>query len=183
LHPIVSVTSLGPNARHISGEAHFEGFGYDSPWGRLHRSNAKLMTMGMGHYPEMGLTFLHYIEHAYGVPYQYVKLYSAPVFAGGSRVTGAFTMSVRYLDFGITYDTNRFKNDLVSAGCARIVPLATNSIFLTTAEQAMDIGIRKLRSDRYYFLKEPPRFRPGELPADGTTGDLQYVYDRAISAE
>lgn len=178
LHPIVSVSANGGKAKEISSGAHFEGFGYDSPWGRLHRFDAKLMTLGMGHYPEMGMTFLHYIERMYGVPYQYTKIYDTPVMSGGENCRGPFTMSVRYLDFGISYDTNRYKNDLVAAGIGKTLPVGRNSLFVAGAKDAFDLGIDKLNADRYYFLTEPPRFRPGVIPADGQTGDIQYSYDR-----
>jgi acyl-CoA synthetase (AMP-forming)/AMP-acid ligase II/aminoglycoside N3'-acetyltransferase/acyl carrier protein len=178
LHPIVSVTAIGPAAQKICAGPHLDGFGYDSPWGRLHRANAKLMTLGMGRYPGMGLTFLHYIENAFGVPYQYTKIYNAPVIARGQTVAGPFTMSVRYLDFGSTYDTNRFKNELVSAGLARLISVGKDWIFCTTSNDAMTYAIQQLRRDRYYFLKNPPNFRPGEIPMDGATGKMQYVYDR-----
>lgn len=178
MHPIVSVSSNGSLAEAISGGAHFEGFGYASPWGRLHRLDAKLATLGMGHYPEMGMTFLHYIERMYGVPYQYTKIYDAPVFAAGERQSGPFTMSVRFLDYGIAYDTNRFKTDLAAAGVGRTVPVGGNSLFVTSAKAAFDLGVEKLNADRYYFLSAPPRFRAGVIPADGQTGDLQYSYDR-----
>ena len=183
IHPIVSVTALGPAAEDICGGSHYDGFGYDSPWGRLHRANAKLMTLGMGHYPEMGMTFLHYVEHAYGVPYQYNKIYTAPVTAAKKIIPGPFTMSVRYLDFGITYDTNRFKNGLVERGLARLVPVGNNSIFCTTANEAMTFAVQELQHNRYYFLKNAPNFRPGEVPMDGATGKMQYVYDRPITEQ
>jgi len=183
LHPIVSVTAVGLAAENICGGAHFDGFGYDSPWGRLHRANAKLMTLGMGQYPEMGLTFLHYIEHAYGVPYQYTKIYTTPVIAGGQPAIGPFTMSVRYLDYGITYDTNPFKLDLIERGQARLVELNGNSVFCTTAHQAMDFAVEQLRRNRYYFLNTRPHFRSGEIPMDGTTGTIQKVYDRGAAGE
>jgi aminoglycoside 3-N-acetyltransferase len=180
LHPIVSLTAFGARAEEICGGCHNDGFGYDSPWGRLHRADAKLLTLGMGRYPEMGLTFLHYIEHAFGVPYQYTKIFNAPVTRGGKLVSGPFTMSVRYLDFGITYDTNRFKNELLSAGRAKLIPVGADAVFCTTASHAMEFAVERLRENRYYFLKEAPRFRAGEIPMDGATGELQYVYDKAV---
>jgi len=179
MHPIVSVTGLGPHAEAICDGAHFDGFGYDSPWGRLHRANAKMMTIGMAHYPEMGLTFLHYIEHLYGVPYQYTKLYTAPVFSDGKSVTGPFTLSVRYLDFSITYDTNPFRDHLCSTGRAKLIPLGNSAVLLTDCQTIVAAGIDQLRQDRYCFLKTPPTFRPGVIPMDGATGELCYVYDKA----
>src|SRR3546814_35018 len=61
IHPIVSVTGLGARAEEICAGSHFEGFGYQSPWGRLHQSNAKILTLGMGR-KQGGTTFFHYAE-------------------------------------------------------------------------------------------------------------------------
>lgn len=179
LHPIVSVTSLGGRAFDISGGPHFDGFGHASPWGRLHYMDAMVMTLGMLQYPEMGLTFIHYIEQLHGVPYQYNKVYAAPVIKDGRPVSGPFTMSVRYLDYGITYDTNKFKLRALERGVARQVELGGNGIFAARAAALVEEGMRTLSADRYFFLKSPPTFRPGELPMDGATGTIRYAYDKS----
>jgi len=177
-HPIVSVAAYGARAEELCGSPHYDGFGYDSPWGRLHRANAKIMSIGMGDYPETGLTFLHYIEHSYGVPYQYTKIYSTPVYADGRQLDGPFTMSVRYLDFGVTYDNRKFQKLLLDKGLGREAQVGRNSLFSTTCEAMMSEAIACLRTDRYYFLASPPRFRPGVIPMDGGTGKLTREYDK-----
>jgi acyl-CoA synthetase (AMP-forming)/AMP-acid ligase II/aminoglycoside N3'-acetyltransferase len=182
MHPILSITSLGASAEEISGGSHFDGFGYDSPWGRLHRLNAKQMTLGMSGYPTIGLTFVHYIEHLYGVPYQYTKIYQAPVFAAGDRVPGPFTMSVRYLDFGITYDSTRLRDLMLQTGDAKRVPLGDDAVFCTTSEKMTARAVECLSRDRWFFLKTPPNFRAGVVPMDGTTGEMKDVYDNVTQA-
>lgn len=180
LHPIVSVTGLGKKAREICGGAHFEGFGYESAWGRLHRAGAKLLALGLGVDHEGGTTFFHYLEHLYGVPYQYVKVYTTPVFARGTVVAGVFTMSVRYLDFGIVNDTLRFKRHLAASGVAADVPVGRGRMMCVRCDDVVREGISCLNDDRYFLLATPPRFRPGEIPMDGTTGPMQTVYDKAV---
>ena len=94
MHPIVSVTGLGARAAEICNGSHYEGFGYQSAWGRLHRANAKILTLGMG--ADLGgTTFFHYVERLYGVPYIYTKIFNYPIFAEGQEIPGPFTMSVR----------------------------------------------------------------------------------------
>lgn len=176
LHPIVSVTGLGPRAEEICGGAHFDGFGYESAWARLHRAGAKIMALGLGVENEGGTTIVHYLEHVYGVPYQYTKVYDTPVCAGGACVEGTFTMSVRYLDFSIVNDSLRFKRHLVEARRAVSVPVGTGSIFLTDCTAVVEEGVKCLNRDRYFLLQQPPAFRRGEIPADGNTGPMRVVY-------
>lgn len=177
VHPIMSVTSLGKSAVEISGEPHHEGFGYDSPWGRLHRKNAKLVVYGGGF--KDGMTFFHYIEAMHGVPYQYVKLYDAPVYAGGQAQTGPFTMFVRYLDFAIAYDSEPFEKLLLSSGLGRGVTVGRTQINVVGAQDAFNLGIEALRANRYFFLKLPPQFRRGDIPLDGPTGSMRESYNSA----
>jgi aminoglycoside 3-N-acetyltransferase len=177
MHPINSVTALGARAEELCGGAHFEGCGYESPWGRLHRMNAKLLNIGV----RFGkvLSFVHYIEAQYGVPYNYIKLYRTPVITNGSQVEGTFSMSVRYRDFSIAYSFQHFERELFAAGAAIEVPLGRSLLHVTAAARAFDIGVRCLNENRYSFLSQPPRFRPGEIPADGFTGPSQPVYEAA----
>ena len=45
----------------------FDGYGYDSPWGRFN-ANSKILTLGTL-YPS-GMSALHFLENMLGVPYQ-----------------------------------------------------------------------------------------------------------------
>lgn len=177
LHPIMSVAGIGPRAEEICGGPHFEGVGYDSPWGRLHRAGAKMITLGMG-VSEGGTTFFHFIESSYSVPYKYTKVFRNEVIANGVPVPGLFTMSVRYLDFNIKNTPVRLKHRLLERGLATEVQTGNAGTWMTSCVAAFDVGMESLRSDRWFLLEDPPRFRQGELPADGPSGPLQLRYDR-----
>jgi len=164
-------------AEEICGGPHIDGLGYDSPWGRLHRKNAKLLTLGYG-FQKDGMTFLHYVENLLSVPYQYNKIYNAPVFAYGKEMPGPFTMSVRYLDYGISNNQERFKRHLVEVGAAARMPLGRGFLYFTSCAKVVDKAMECNRQDRYFLLEEPPRFRPDEIPMDGPTGEMKAVYDK-----
>lgn len=178
MHPIVSVTGLGPHATAICSGAHFNGFSHESAWARLHRAGAKIMALGLGVENEGGTTIVHYLEQVYGVPYQYTKVYQTPVYASGVEVEGTWTMSVRYLDFDIVNDSLRFKQHLVAVGRAVIVPVGTGAIFCTDCHAVVEEGVKCLNRDRYFLLAQPPAFRSGEVPMDGNTGPMQTIYNR-----
>jgi aminoglycoside 3-N-acetyltransferase len=176
-HPIVSVAGVGPMAHLVCGGNHYSGFGWDSPWGRMHRENIRFVCLGLG--LSKGLSFLHYIEAMFGVPYQYTKIYHAPVYRGQREITGPFTLSVRYLDFGIQYNYLEYENYMLSARLADEQRFERGLLLqTTTASQAFAGGFDCLNKDRFCFLQAPPHFRSGEIPADGATGDMKLVYHK-----
>jgi aminoglycoside N3'-acetyltransferase len=179
LHPIVSITAIGARAEELCGGSHFDGFGYASPWGRLHRANAWIMTLGMDANGG-GTTFFHYVEKLYGVPYQYTKLFAYPVFSRGVEVAGPFTMSVRYLDYGIVNTPQRVKNRMVELGEARDVKIGLTKSWCARAGSIVDRMCDMFDEDRWMMLVQPPNFRPGEIPMDGQTGQLREFYDKQI---
>ncbi|MGP1256248.1 MAG: AAC(3) family N-acetyltransferase [Kiloniellales bacterium] len=164
-HPVLSITALGPQANALCDGPHFEGFGYDSAWGRLHRANAKIMTLGYAIAPD-GMTFCHYLENLYGVPYQYTKVYDHPVLDDGVPQPGTWTMPVRYLDFGVENDQSFFKRCLVEADLAKIHPVGRGQLLITDCDSMVAHALKRFAEDRYMMLVRPPAFRRGEIPFD-----------------
>jgi aminoglycoside 3-N-acetyltransferase len=167
IHPLASLAAWGPRAEELCGGPHREGFGYDSPWGRLHRADAAIVSLGIGLDQAAGTSFVHYVERLYGVPYRYTKILSTPVFANGKAVPGPFTLAVRYLDFGIENWTAPFKQQLVATGLARWRPLGASGIFLARAKDFTETCVRRLNEDPWCLLKAPPQFVAGRKPCDG----------------
>lgn len=176
MHPIVSVTGIGVRAEEVCGGPHHDGFGWESPWGRLWRADAWICSYGLGPL-HGGTTFNHFVENMHGVPYQYTKLYTAPVFSGGREVPGPFTMSVRYLDFRIVNTPTRVKPMLLDTGAARMVRVGGGLVWACRARDYLEHTMRALAADRWLLLEEPPAFRPGEMPDDGPTGDMRVLYE------
>jgi len=179
MHPIMSVTAIGDRAEELCGGTHYDGFGWTSPWGRLHRANAKILTLGMGR-DGGGTTFFHYVEKLYGVPYQYTKIYTAPVVADGAPVPGPFTLSVRYLDYGIENTPVRVKQRMVDLGEAAEVRFGRAPTWCAEAQTVVARMCAMFDEDRWMMLERVPSFRPGEIPMDGQTGDLREQVDKAI---
>ena len=173
IHPIVSVTGIGLRAGEICGGNHYDGFGYNSPWGRLHRAGAKIVTLGMDH-SLGGTTFFHYVERLYGVPYIYTKIFRAPVFDNGVQLEGPFTMSVRYLDFEIVNTPVRVKSRLVETGYACEARTGRAKSWCANARDIVDQMMLMLDEDRWVMLERKPSFREGTIPMDGPTGSDIY---------
>jgi aminoglycoside 3-N-acetyltransferase len=181
LHPIVSVTGVGRRAEELCGGNHFDGFGYASPWGRLHQADAWILTLGMDA-TGGGTTFFHYVEKLYGVPYQYTKIFPYEVYSGGRLVEGPFTMSVRYLDYGIVNTPVRVKKRMVELGEAFEVKIG-HALSWCAKTQAIVVRMMQMFDEnRWMMLQEAPKFRPGEIPMDGLTGELRVFYDKNVVA-
>jgi aminoglycoside 3-N-acetyltransferase len=168
MHPIVSLTGLGAGAERICGDCHFNAFGYDSPWGRLHRENAKILTLGYAIWPN-GMTFIHYFENLYGVPYQYTKIYDIPVLDDGVPMYGDFTMAVRYLDLNVDEDQSYFKKELVRQGKAVVTAIGCSDLLLTSCTDVIDVGIKLFRQNRHAVLAHRPNYVRGTIPFDDMT--------------
>jgi len=177
MHPIVSVTGLGPRAEELCGGDHFSGFGYNSPWGRLHRAGAKILTLGIPSDVEGGMTFLHHIEAMYGMPYQYIKLYTEPVISEGLQVTGNFVMHVRYLDYSIVNTVYNVKARFLAEGQACQVRTGRTMSYCIPAQAAFAQMMRYLDENMWTYLQSPPNFRQGEIPMDGPVGEMKVSYD------
>ena len=176
-HPIVSVAGIGPRASEICDGNHLCAFGWDSPWGRMHRNNVRFITLG---FPlSLGVSFLHYVEAMYQVPYQYIKIFNTPISNDKEKFEGPFMMNVRYLDFSIQYNYLKFEKYLFQHGMASEQNFERGLLLQsTTATQAFDGGLACLRENIFAFLHKPPVFRQGEIPADGITGEMKWVYDK-----
>jgi aminoglycoside 3-N-acetyltransferase len=179
MHPIVSVAGLGSRSEEICGGDHYSGFGYSSPWGRLHRANAKLLTLGISASDEGGMTFLHHVEAMYGVPYQYVKIFTSPVIVNGQRVNGSFTLHVRYLDFGITNCVLKLKSIFLLQGQARQVRTGRSWSYCVGTQKAFSLMVENLERDLWVYLRNSPRFRNGEIPMDGPTGGMRIDVNKS----
>jgi aminoglycoside N3'-acetyltransferase len=175
IHPIVSVTGIGARAAEICGGSHFEGFGWQSPWGRLHRTGAKILTLGLS--AELGgTTFFHYVERLYGVPYVYTKIFQSPVYSNGAAIPGPFTMSVRYLDFDIVNTPVKVKAAMLQMRNARQIRTGRAHSWCSPANEIVDTMTMLFDQDRWVMLQQPPKFRAGVLPMDGPTGEMQVIY-------
>jgi aminoglycoside 3-N-acetyltransferase len=171
IHPIISVAAIGAGAARYGEIPHYDGFGYDSPWRQMLDDDALIIALGQGlGYGPRGndsTTYVHFIEQSFGVPYQYTKIFEGEVRSRGELLQGPFTLSVRYLDCDIIYNSLPFRRAMVENGEAVLVPVGRGQIFATTARKMFDAGVRALRHDRYALLDRPPAFRRGEKPLDG----------------
>lgn len=166
-NPLQSLAAFGYHAEELCGGDSLMGYGLASPWHRLRTLGGKMLFMGVTLQP---MTFVHHIEQQYGVPHLYQKVYDTPIISRGEPIPGTPISSVRYLEYDIIYDLQPFQQELDRRGQLYKAKAAQGELFLVNAEEAFQTGIELLSQNPYVFLKRPPAFIPGKIPADGITG-------------
>lgn len=157
MHPLFSVTALGPHSGDICLNTSHSAFGYDSPFDRLLRMDAKIICIGVTlHY----MTFVHYIEQRYGVPYSFTKEWTYAAYKDKKPDESRYFAFVRYLDSGIEYDFSRLINDLNKNGTVQSARTGLSSSYVVRCTDVFTIAIDGLKQDIFYLLKYPPAKEP-----------------------
>ena len=167
LHPIFSVSAVGPLAKDICSDVSPVAFGTDSVFDRLVRIGSKAVCMGFDYYSGHIVSLMHHVETAFAVPYYYNKLVCSPVFTNGVQIEKPFVINVKYLGMDCTFDYRLYIDTLARNGDIRSATIGRGSIHSVSAKVMFDTGISLLKSDMYAFLANPPRYRMGEIPLDG----------------
>ena len=156
-NPIFSVAGLGRRAAEICGGCSGSAFGPDSPWDRMFQADFLVVFLGCD---LASLTFARFVEHRFGVPYLYNKLFDVPVLEDGRDLGLTVTAPLRFQEFPAQYDLARFEQRLRAArflgesGPAKAVRMS----------DCFAMGTTCLREDIHYFLERAPAYRPGSLP-------------------
>jgi len=167
LHPLVSIAATGPLKEEICRPGGNSGFGARSPFDVLVGRNAKNLFAGLS--IKEAATAVHYVEMHYGAPYLYNKLLKWRPVLGGEISGAPSTMNVRYLDYDIRYNLDRYETDLLSSGAVKSARVGGGSIHEVSMGDMIGIGYDGMGKDLYYFLDAPPAFDYGYLPFDGPT--------------
>lgn len=164
--PTTSIAAIGKNAEYICEIKNRHGYGEDSAWDRMYKLNTKITIIGT----ENGMTFSHYVDYRVGLPYLYTKLYNIPVYNNGELVFDYTFSSVRYLNFNIDWYTGAKKlkkDELIAKGLMKCSEYLSSTILTVPMQPLFDYYKELLYKNPYYFLKEEPKFIPGQVPLDG----------------
>jgi aminoglycoside 3-N-acetyltransferase len=160
-NPIFSVAAIGRNARFICEVKTGSAFGVDSPWDRLFTSGADMLLLGS---TVASMTFIRYIEHRWGVPYLYNKLFRTPVTHDGLRLNLDITAPLRYRHAPAQYDLSRFEARLRELGVLRETRLGGGTIARLGMQDCFTAGVNALTEDAHYFLSSVPAYQEGVVP-------------------
>jgi aminoglycoside N3'-acetyltransferase len=119
LHPIFSVTGIGPKAGNILTNTGGAAFGPCSPFGRLTAHGARFVNLGIPF--RQSLTYVHHLEQCYGCNHRYHKTFSGVVFQNGQKVKREFLGYMRWRGVDAGVDVGPMEEALKKAGLLREV--------------------------------------------------------------
>jgi aminoglycoside 3-N-acetyltransferase len=104
-HPIYSFVALGHSKEQFSSVDNKSGYGADSPFGLLHRLDAKIASLDLD--DQSCMTFYHYVEESHNVSYRYFKNFTGTyVDENGIETEKTYTLFVRDLKRNVTTYVN-----------------------------------------------------------------------------
>jgi len=150
LHPLMSVAAIGPAAEALLAGPDTTSFGSDSPFARLHRVDAKQLTVGVS-----VSSFSDYVQWACRVPYRYRKRFRGWIETGEQLREAECEHCVRYLDQGL--ETRPVfevledrRSDLIRTGNCHGVLLR-----LVQSRDLFNFIAARLEADPYAFTTRP----------------------------
>ena len=117
-HPIYSFAVWGAAAEELASMENRSSFGADGPfaWCRYHDTKNVFIDVECQH----SYTFVHYVEEMIGVPYRYLKNFTAPyIDADGRESLRTYCMHVRDLAADIFVTIYPYEDEFVKAGASR----------------------------------------------------------------
>ncbi len=146
-HPIYSFAVWGHDQELLAEMTNKSSFGADSPFGYCREKNAKNVFIDVE--CQHSFTFVHYVEEQCGVPYRYLKDFTANyIDRDGVETTRTYSMNVRDLDLDIFITIYPLEEEFTAAGAAR--RYTVNEIPMKTIEmgKTYDIIARDVTENR-----------------------------------
>lgn len=163
LHPLFSLGAIGPAAHAICDNVGRSAYGERSAFGRLREAGTTFVCLGTT--LPRSLTYVHHLEHLYGVNHYMHKAFDAPVYRGGQLVPGPWLAFVRYLGCGIEIAVERFEQHLRQKGLLRLYDGQNCALQAVGCGEVHEEGLRCLDADPWFFIRRPVyvRFRQANL--------------------
>lgn len=150
-HPVFSVTALGKNRKKICSNNSLNNYGYNSPYHRLLKLNAKIINFGI---PPVFNPILHHAEFLIGLPIYYNKLTKVKYFKKNKEIKKLYSSSVRYSYVDTIKCPKKAKlinSELIRKKITKYSNLGASKVYLTNSKKYFDLLIDKL-SKNHFFL-------------------------------
>ena len=116
-HAIYSFAVFGKDQDYLCAMSNTDSFCTDSPFAYLHKY-VKALQIDVP--LSQCFTFVHYVEQQVGVPYRFIKTFTAPyIDAGGHSEVRSYSMYVRYLDANVKNIISPIEDDLAQSGAIK----------------------------------------------------------------
>ena len=151
-HPLGSVAAIGKDKHFICEGISRSQFGWNSVYHRMHILHGKCLYLGI----TLGqtCTFLHYVEHFYGVSYCYHKAFFHPAYRRGKLQRGPFLAFLRNRK-SEPYDFSKFERRMRGKALLKEALYANGPIQVVAFDDCFTEGMKVLSKNPCYFIREP----------------------------
>lgn len=150
LHPIYSIAAIGKKAKYHAKLKDKTCFGSKSFFAKLLKKDAKIVFFGA---PFSSITFLHFIEKSFKVPYCYPKKFSGTIITKNEEYEDEFTCFVRPLDGSVVYDFSRLEEYFLRNGLMKMVPLGKGWVKCISSQSIYNECFEELLKNPQFLLK------------------------------
>lgn len=130
-----SVAAIGKNAKYFTQNASSYSFGLDSFWERFLKEDGKFCSFNIDY-----LTFIHYLEWKFKVPYRFEKPFSGIAIENGKKVKKVFYHFCTELNQpDHTPDLNLFIKKAFEKNIVETAPLGRGQLICRNAQDIHDL--------------------------------------------
>lgn len=152
--------SLTPVYSILSNKAetpqYLEPFSENSIFADLVSNGGEIILVGVGC---ERLTFLHHVEHVFGVPYRYEKTFDGEIIQGKKSSSVTVKFHVRPIELQVEYDFKRIESYLLDIAAVSYVG---NKTLKVEPKLTMDSLLTALNEDFSFFLTENSKVKVSE---------------------
>jgi aminoglycoside 3-N-acetyltransferase len=150
IHPIFSLSGIGPDASSLLGHCGRAAFGASSPFARFAGYGVRFLCLGVE--LQNCVTYVHHLEQSYGCPHRYSKSFNVAVSTGSQPVHGPWYAYVAYrgLDYGS--DISSLESALRGTGDLMEADWEGRPNQLAEVEAIDRVGYRLLMEDPSAFV-------------------------------
>ena len=105
IHPFLSYTAIGKNAKYICTNNTKHAYGPNSPKDRMLKLNTKYLSIGLT--PNWTCSYIHHVEMMMGVPYRFTKEFITKIKINKKIKNYLHYMYVNYLNTYLIRDKNK----------------------------------------------------------------------------
>jgi aminoglycoside 3-N-acetyltransferase len=154
-NPLFSVSSIGKFQEIFQSSSSETCFGKNSAFDLLKKHNARIVCLGCDF---NRITFTHFLEESYGVPYRYHKTFSGTVIDKEITYAQSTDYFVRDLNIDSFCNLSYLKNSLSKNGLLHETDIGRFRIYSVSAVDFYEVGINLLNKNIYSLIQEGIKF-------------------------
>jgi aminoglycoside 3-N-acetyltransferase len=150
-HPIFSVAGLGKNFEKFKKSRVDDCFGEGTAFDLLYKMKGKIICLGC----DFGkITFIHYVEQYFGVPYRYMKNFNGFVIQNEAKIQLVTSYYARKLDINSVSDLTFLKRELINQGKLLTTNIGKFSVLATKTDDFFNYAIQLMKSNKFALIKD-----------------------------